>query len=130
MTLPTIAYLFQEFFDGRDNRRMPDSNSRQTFGIGQPGKLVQVAGDALELGPKIQLFAGDPRPYRSSVDQLAQDFGRRLPCLAAEGRKAEFPLGTEPRADDVFADAADADFRTPALFAICFLRCFHDRWFR
>ena len=96
MTLPTIAYLFQEFFDGRDNRRMPDSNSRQTFGIGQPGKLVQVAGDALELGPKIQLFAGDPRPYSSSVDQLAQDFGRRLPCLAAEGRKAEFPLGTEP----------------------------------
>ena len=85
MTLPTIAYLFQEFFDGRDNRRMPDSNSRQTFGIGQPGKLVQVAGDALELGPKIQLFAGDPRPYRSSVYQLAQDFGWRLSALAAEG---------------------------------------------
>ena len=130
MTLPTIAYLFQEFFDGRDNRRMPDSDSRQTFGVGQSGQLVQVTGDAYELGDEIQLFASDPRPYRSSVDQLAQDFGRRLPCLAAEGREAELPLGTEPRADDVFADAADADFRPTALFAICFLRCFHDRLFR
>ena len=37
MTLPTIAYLFQEFFDGRDDCRMPDSDSRQTFGVGQPG---------------------------------------------------------------------------------------------
>lgn len=127
MTLPTIAYLFQEFFDGRDNRRMPGSDSRQTFGIGQPGQLVQVAGDALELGHEIQLFTGDARPHRSVVDQLAQYFGGRLPCLAAEGRKAEFPLGTEPRADDVFADTTDADFRTPALFAICFFRCFHDR---
>ena len=127
MTLPTIAYLFQEFFDGCDDRRMPDSDSRQTFGIGKSGQLVQVAGDTLELGHEIQLFAGDPRPYRSAVDQLAQHFGWRLSGLAAEGRKAEFPFGAEPRADDVFADAADADFRTPALFAICFLRCFHDR---
>lgn len=109
---------------------MPDSDSRQTFGIGQPGQLVQVAGDAFELGYKIQLFAGDPRPYRSAVDQLAQDFGGRLPGLAAKGRESEFPFGAEPRADDVFADAADADFRTPALFAVCFLRCFHDRLFR
>lgn len=85
MTLPTIAYLFQEFFDGRDDRRMPDSDSRQTFGVGQPGKLVQVAGDALELGHEVQLFAGDPRPNCSAVDQLAQDFGRRLSGLAAEG---------------------------------------------
>ena len=85
MILPTIAYLFQEFFDSRDDRRMPGSNSRQTFGIGQPGKLVQVTGDTLELGHEIQLFAGDPRPYRSAVDQLAQHFGRRLPCLAAKG---------------------------------------------
>ena len=66
--------------------------------------------------------------YRSSVDQLAQHFGRRLPCLAAKGRKAEFPFGTEPGADDISADAADADFRAPALFAVCFLRCFHDKW--
>ena len=79
---------------------MPDSDSRQTFGIGQPGQLVQIPGDAFQLGHEIQLFAGDPRPYRSSVDQLAQDFGRRLPCLAAKGRKAEFPFGTEPGADD------------------------------
>ena len=85
MTLPTIAYLLQEFFDGRDDRRMPDSDSRQTFGIGQPGQLVQVAGNAFELGHEIQLFAGDPRPYRSSVYQLAQDFGWRLSGLAAEG---------------------------------------------
>ena len=120
MTLPTIAYLLQEFFDGRDDRRMPYPDSRQTFGIGQPGQLVQVTGDALELGHEIQLFAGDPGPYRSAIDQLAQHFGRRLSGLAAEGRKAEFPFGTEPCADDVFADAADADFRTPALFAICF----------
>ena len=76
------------------------------------------------------MFAGDPRPYRSSVDQLAQHFGRRLSGLATEGRETEFPFGAEPRADDVFADAADADFRTPALFAVCFLRCFHDRLFR
>ena len=85
MTLPTIVYLFQEFFDGRDDGRMPDSDSRQTFGIGQPGQLVQVAGDALELGNEIQLFAGDPGPYRSAVDQLAQHFGWRLSCFAAEG---------------------------------------------
>lgn len=91
------------------------------------GQLVQVAGDALELGHEVQLFAGDPRPNCSAVDQLAQHFGRRLSSLTAKGRKAEFPLGTEPRADDVFADAADTDFRTPALFAICFLRCYHDR---
>ena len=130
MTLPTIAYLLQEFFDGRDDRRMPYPDSRQTFGIGQPGQLVQVAGNAFELGHEIQLFAGDPCSYRSSVDQLAQDFGRRLSCFAAEGRKAEFPFGAEPRADDVFADAADADFRPTALFAVCFLRCFHDRLFR
>ena len=129
MTLPTIAYLFQEFFDGRDDGRMPCPDSRQTFGIGQSGQLVQVAGDAFELDHEIQLFAGDPRPYRSAVDQLAQHFGRRLSGLAAEGRKAEFPLGAEPRADDVFADAADTDFRAPALFAIYFLRCFHDKWF-
>lgn len=64
---------------------MPYPDSRQTFSIGQPGKLVQVAGDALELGHEIQLFAGDPRPHRSSVDQLAQDFGRRLSCFTAEG---------------------------------------------
>ena len=105
-------------------------DSRQTFGIGQPGQLVQIPGDAFQLGHEIQLFAGDPCSYRSAVDQLAQDLGRRLPGLAAEGREAEFPFGTEPRADDVFADAADADFRTPALFAVCFLRCFHDRLFR
>lgn len=84
MTLPTIAYLFQEFFDGRDNGRMPDSDSRQTFGVGQSGQLVQVAGDAFELGHEIQLFAGDPGPNCSAVDQLAQDFGRRLPGLAAK----------------------------------------------
>ena len=130
MTLPTIAYLLQEFFDGRDDRRMPDSDSRQTFGIGQPGQLVQIPGDAFELGHEIQLFAGDACPNRSAVDQLAQDFGGRLSCFAAEGRKAEFPLGTEPCADDVFADVADADFRPTALFAVCFLRCFHDRLFR
>ena len=109
---------------------MPDSDSRQTFSIGQPGKLVQVPGDAFELDHEIQLFAGDPRPYRSPVDQLAQDLGRWLPGLAAKGREAEFPFGAEPRADDVFADAADTDFRASALFAICFLRCFHDRLFR
>ena len=109
---------------------MPCPDSRQTFGIGQPGQLVQVAGNAFELGHEIQLFAGDPCSYRSSVDQLAQDFGRRLSCFAAEGRKAEFPFGAEPRADDVFADAADTDFRTSALFAVCFLRCLHDRLFR
>ena len=84
---------------------MPYPDSRQTFGIGQPGQLVQIPGDAFELGHEIQLFACDSRPYRSSVDQLAQDFGRRLPCLAAEGRESEFPFGAEPRADDVFADA-------------------------
>ena len=130
MTLPTIAYLLQEFFDGRDDGRMPYSDSRQTFGIGQPGQLVQVAGNAFELGHEIQLFAGDPCSYRSSVDQLAQDFGRRLPGLAAKGRESEFPFGAESCADDVFADAADADFRPTALFAVCFLRCFHDRLFR
>ena len=130
MTLPTIAYLLQEFFDGRDDRRMPYPDSRQTFGIGQPGQLVQISGDALELGHEIQLFTGDPRPHRSSVDQLAQDFGRRLPGLAAKGRESEFPFGAESCADDVFADAADADFRASALFAVCFLRCFHDRLFR
>ena len=85
MTLPTIAYLFQEFFDGCDNRRMPDSDSHQTSGVGQPGQLVQIPGDAFELGHEIQLFACDSRPYRSSVDQLAQDFGRRLSGLAAKG---------------------------------------------
>ena len=53
MTLPTIAYLFQEFFDGCDNRRMPDSDSHQTSGVGQPGQLVQVTGDALELGHEV-----------------------------------------------------------------------------
>ena len=100
---------------------MPDSDSRQTFGIGQPGQLVQIPGDAFQLGHEIQLFAGDPCSYRSSVDQLAQNLGRRLPGLAAEGRKAEFPFGAEPCADDVFADVTDADFRAPALFAICFL---------
>ena len=129
MTLPTIAYLLQEFFDGRDDRRMPYPDSRQTFGIGQPGQLVQISGDALELGHEIQLFTGDPCSYRSSVDQLAQDFGRRLSCFAAEGRESEFPFGAEPRADDVFADAADTDFRASALFAVCFFRCFHDKWF-
>ena len=129
MTLPTIAYLLQEFFDGRDDRRMPYPDSRQTFGIGQPGQLVQISGDALELGHEIQLFTGDPRPHRSSVDQLAQDFGRRLSCFAAEGRESEFPFGAEPRTDDVFADAADTDFRASALFAVCFFRCFHDKWF-
>ena len=128
MTLPTIAYLLQEFFDGRDDRRMPYPDSRQTFGIGQPGQLVQIPGDAFQLGHEIQLFAGDPCSYRSSVDQLAQNLGRRLPGLAAEGRKAEFPFGAEPCADDVFADVTDADFRAPALFAICFFRCFHDKW--
>ena len=130
MALPTIAYLLQEFFDGRDDRRMPYPDSRQTFGIGQPGQLVQISGDALELGHEIQLFTGDPRPHRSSVDQLAQDFGRRLPGLAAKGRESEFPFGAESCADDVFADAADADFRASALFAVCFLRYFHDRLFR
>ena len=85
MTLPTIAYLLQEFFDGRDDRRMPYPDSRQTFGVGQPGQLVQIPGNAFELGHEIQLFAGDSRPYRSSVDQLAQDFGWRLSDLAAEG---------------------------------------------
>ena len=85
MTLPTIAYLLQEFFDGRDDRRMSYPDSRQTFGIGQPGQLVQIPGDAFQLGHEIQLFAGDPRPYRSSVYQLAQDFGWRLSGLAAEG---------------------------------------------
>ena len=83
---------------------MPDSDSRQTFGIGQPGQQVQIPGDAFELGHEIQLFAGDPLPYRSSVDQLAQDFGRRLSGLATEGRETEFPFGAEPRADDVFAE--------------------------
>lgn len=62
MTLPTIAYLFQEFFDGRDDRRMLGSNSRQTFGIGQPGQLVQVAGDAFELR---FLFQGTSAPADS-----------------------------------------------------------------
>ena len=85
MTLPTIAYLLQEFFDGRDDRRMPYPDSRQTFGIGQPGQLVQIPGDAFELGHEIQQFACDSRPYRSSVYQLAQDFGWRLSGLAAEG---------------------------------------------
>lgn len=108
---------------------MPDSDSRQTFGVGQPGQLIQIAGDAFELGHEIQLFAGDPCSYRSAVDQLAQDLGRRLPCLAAKGRESEFPFGAEPGADDIFADAADADFRTSALFAVCFFRCFHDKWF-
>ena len=109
---------------------MPYPDSRQTFGIGQPGQLVQISGDALELGHEIQLFAGDPCSYRSSVDQLAQDLGRWLPGLAAKGRESEFPFGAEPRADDVFVDAADADFRAPALFAVCFLRCFYNRLFR
>ena len=27
-----------------------------------------------------------------------------------------------------FVDAADADFRASALFAVCFFRCFHDKW--
>ena len=106
---------------------MPYPDSRQTFGIGQPDQLVQISGDALELGHEIQLFTGDPRPHRSSVDQLAQDFGRRLPGLAAKGRESEFPFGAESCADDVFADAADADFRASALFVVCFLRYFHDR---
>lgn len=99
---------------------MPYSDSRQTFGIGQPGQLVQIPGDAFQLGHEIQLFAGDPCSYRSSVDQLAQDLGRWLPGLTAKGRESEFPFGAEPRADDVFVDAADADFRPTALFAICF----------
>lgn len=57
---------------------MPDSDSRQTFGVGQSGQLVQIPGNAFGPGHEIQLFAGDPRPYRSTVDQLAQDLGRRL----------------------------------------------------
>ena len=85
MTLPTIAYLLQEFFDSRDDHRMPCPDSRQTFGIGQPGQLVQIPGDAFQLGHEIQLFAGDPCSYRSSVYQLAQNLGRRLPGLVAEG---------------------------------------------
>jgi len=121
--------LFQEFFDGRDDRRMPYPDSRQTFGIGQPGQLVQIPGDAFELGHEIQLFACDSRPYRSSVDQLAQDFGRRLPCLAAEGRESEFPFGAEPRADDVFADAADTDFRASACLPYVFSVVSYDKWF-
>ena len=99
---------------------MPYPDSRQTFGVGQPDQLVQIPGDAFELSHEIQLFAGDPRPYRSSVDQLVQDFGKRLPGLAAKSRESEFPFGTEPRTDDIFANATDADFRTSALFAICF----------
>lgn len=62
-------------------------DSRQTFGIGQPGQLVQIPGDAFQLGHEIQLFAGDPRPYRSSVYQLAQDFGWRLSGLCGRGLK-------------------------------------------
>ena len=57
---------------------MPDSDSRQTFGVGQSGQLVQIPGDVFGPGHEIQLFAGDPRPYRSTVDQLAQDLDRRL----------------------------------------------------
>ena len=67
---------------------MPYPDSRQTFGIGQPGQLVQISGDAFQLGHEIQLFAGDPRPYRSSVDQLAQDFGWRLSWPRGRGPKS------------------------------------------
>lgn len=45
-----------------------------------------------------------------------------------KGRESEFPFGlSRVLTTAIFVDAADADFRASALFAVCF-SVFHDKW--
>ena len=48
------------------------------------------------------------------------------PASRQRAEKRSFRSGLSRVLTTYFADAADADFRASALFAVCFLRCFHD----
>ena len=89
MTLPTIAYLLQEFFDGRDDRRMPYPDSRQTFDIGQPGQLVQVVGQSFQQVEYRTVFLLYPLLHSPIGDELPHDLDGLLTRLPGQSLEPE-----------------------------------------
>lgn len=64
--------------------------------MGEAGKLVQVAGQAFELGHEVEMFAAQTLADMTGNYQLAEDFG----CSMARGADKRFQLevvfGIEP----------------------------------
>lgn len=69
--------------------------------MSQPGKLIQVAGDAFQLRHKVEVFAPHPLLHSPLADQLPDDLGRSAARCAGELAKPEIKVAVEPCADDV-----------------------------
>lgn len=56
---------------------MTGHDSRKSFRLGKSGKLVQVAGNALELGHEIQMLTAQTLAHPTGSNQLAEDLRAR-----------------------------------------------------
>lgn len=69
---------------------------RKSLCMGKAGELVQVAGQAFELGYEVEMFAAQTLADMTGSDQLAEDFS----CSMAGGADKRFELevvfGIEP----------------------------------
>ncbi len=50
---------------------------RKSFRMGKASKLVQVAGQAFELGHEVEMFAAQTLAHTTSGNQLAKNFRAR-----------------------------------------------------
>ena len=70
--------------------------TRQSFCMGEAGKLVQVAGHAFELGHEVQMFAAQTFADTTGSNQLAEDFGCSMTGGADKRFQLEVMFGIEP----------------------------------
>lgn len=99
---------------------MRKNDRSETSGVGQFGQSVQVAGDAFELGHTVEMLAPHPFLHSAELDQLPDDFGRRVSGCSDEHSESQVVCGIESCADDVFLLSAFADFRASALVVFSF----------
>ncbi len=69
---------------------------RQSFCMGKTGKLVQVAGQAFELGHAVEMFATQTLAYTTGGNQLAENFGCSMTGGADKCFQLEVMFGIKP----------------------------------
>lgn len=85
MILPIMAQLFEKLLDFGNDRAVRKNDRCETSGISLPGQLVQVSGNAFELGHVAQMLAPHPFFHSAEFDQFADDLGGLFSRLAGEG---------------------------------------------
>lgn len=100
MILPITTQAVQKGFDFGRNCRVQTGHGQKTCGVGVLGQLVEVAGDAFELGHAVQMFGPQPLAHSPSFDELADHFGGPLPRIPHERFEPGMMPAIEPRTDD------------------------------